>query len=65
MGRRQNHPNCTHLANTAQNEAELNAFLHSLDRDTPFGDPTLHVKAAKSFGLESSLQSGGRPSKER
>jgi len=65
MGRRQNHPNCIHLANTAQNEAELNAFLHSLDRDTPFGDPTLHVKSAKILGLESSIRPRGRPRKEK
>ncbi|MCY2939388.1 MAG: hypothetical protein NTV55_13660, partial [Planctomycetota bacterium] len=45
----------TRLVNAAQNEAELKALRHSLDRGTPFGAPTWQVKSAKSLGLESSL----------
>ncbi|RLS36521.1 MAG: transposase, partial [Planctomycetota bacterium] len=48
-----------------QNEAELKALRHSLDRGTPFGAPTWQVKSAKSLGLESSLRPRGRPRKEQ
>ena len=55
----------TRLVNAAQNEAELKALRHSLDRGTPFGAPAWQMKAAKILGLESSLRPRGRPKKEK
>ena len=48
---------------TPQTEAELAALRRSVERGAPYGSPTWVERTAVQLGLESSLQSPGRPRK--
>ena len=48
---------------TPHSEAELAALRTSVERGAPFGQPTWVERTAELLGLESSLNSSGRPGK--
>ena len=49
--------------NAAQNEAELSALRHCVQRGCPFGDPSWSDQMVRRLGLESTLRPRGRPKK--
>jgi len=47
--------------NRADNEKELEALRHSVQRGRPYGEPEWQQRIAKRLGLESAYRSAGRP----